>query len=213
MEFCTRLKELRKLNNYTQEELAKKLGVTPGAIGLYEQNRREPDNETVKQIAKIFEVSIDYLLGFDEKVTTVISSYGGSVNSITPLHPISVPILGGVACGEPIYAPAEANMYATLNSDIRVDFALTATGDSMIDAHIFDGDIVFIREQPQVELGEIAAVSINNEVTLKRVYYYPKENKMMLTPANPKYAPMSFVNEELNNIRIMGKAIAVQHML
>ena len=165
----------------------------------------------VEKISKHFNILKSELL--DDVPPTVVSSYNGKTAFSTPLHPISVPILGGIACGEPIYAPAEANMYATLNSDVKVDFALTATGDSMIDAHIFDGDIVFIREQPQVELGEIAAVSIDNEVTLKRVYYYPDENKVILTPANPQYAPMVYTDEQLSNIRIMGKAIAVQHML
>lgn len=76
MDFGKRLRDLRKLNNYTQDELAKLVGVTAGAIGLYEQNRREPDNETVKKIATIFDVTIDYLLGFD--TVKEISHYNGT---------------------------------------------------------------------------------------------------------------------------------------
>lgn len=76
MDFGRRLRDLRKLNNYTQEELAKLVGVTAGAIGLYEQNRREPDNETVKKIATIFDVTIDYLLGFE--IINEMSHYNGT---------------------------------------------------------------------------------------------------------------------------------------
>lgn len=97
-----------------------------------------------------------------------------------------------------------------LKTDIRADFCLRACGDSMINARIYDGDIVFIREQPMVEKGEIAAVIINDEATLKRVYYYPEQNKIILNPENPAYEPFVYVGEELNSIRILGKAIAFQ---
>ena len=86
MDFSTRLKKLRKLNNYTQEDLAKLLGITAGAVGLYEQNRREPDNNTVKQLARIFNVTIDYLLGFDDNFSsepTIVSSYNGGDSELT----------------------------------------------------------------------------------------------------------------------------------
>lgn len=82
MKFSERLKELRKSKGYTQEFLAKKIGVTPGSIGLYEQDRREPDNDTLVILAEVFGVSIDYLLGLDEHPIP-ISHYGGQNNSIT----------------------------------------------------------------------------------------------------------------------------------
>ena len=78
---------------------------------------------------------------------------------------------------------------------------------SMIGARIMDGDIVLIRKQDMVENGEIAAVIIENEATLKRVYYYPKDGKLILNPENPAYAPLVYVGEELNQIRILGKAV------
>ena len=91
--------------------------------------------------------------------------------------------------------------------DINADFCLTAKGDSMINARIQDGDIVFIKEMPMVDNGEIAAVIIDDEATLKRVYYYPEKNKLVLQAENPKYEPWVYVNEELNEIRILGKAV------
>ena len=199
MKFHERLKYLRKKDDYTQDELAKKIGVTAGAIGLYEQGRREPDNLLLQKLASIFGVSVDYLLGFNDFESNILS--------------FAVPILGKVACGEPIFSPEFADVYTTIDSKLNVDFALVATGDSMTDAGISDGDIVLIKQQPTVETGEIAAVSINDEVTLKRVYYYPEANKLVLQPANPNYPPMIYLDAELSNVHILGKAIAVQHIL
>ena len=80
----------------------------------------------------------------------------------------------------------------------------------MIGARIYDGDIVFIRRQSSVDNGEIAAVIINDEATLKRVYFYPEESKLILSPENPRYAPLVYINAELDNIKILGKAVAFQ---
>ena len=82
MKFSERLRELRKSKGYTQEALAKTIGITPGAIGLYEQDRREPDNDTLIALAEIFGISVDYLLGLDE-IPTSISHYGSQNNDIT----------------------------------------------------------------------------------------------------------------------------------
>ena len=80
----------------------------------------------------------------------------------------------------------------------------------MTGARIYDGDIVFIRSQSSVDNGEIAAVIINDEATLKRVYYYPENEKLVLNPENPKYAPLVYVGDELDSIKIIGKAVAFQ---
>lgn len=95
-------------------------------------------------------------------------------------------------------------------TNINADFCLKAKGDSMIGARIQDGDIVFIRKQSIVENGEIAAVIIDNEATLKRVYYEKDKNKLFLQAENPKYPPLSYEGEELDHIRILGKAIVFQ---
>ena len=129
------------------------------------------------------------------------------------LMPISVkklPILGEIACGEPIYAREEHDSYVALGQDIDADFCLLAHGDSMIGARIYDGDMVFIRAQEAVDNGEIAAVIINDEATLKRVYFYPDEGKLVLSPENPRYAPLVYLKDELNSIKIIGKAVAFQ---
>ena len=88
---------------------------------------------------------------------------------------------------------------------IKADFALRCHGDSMIGVHIHDGDIVYIRQQPDVNNGSIAAVCIENSATLKRVYKYP--DKLVLSPANPQYEPLVYTGDELSQVRILGKAV------
>jgi len=122
----------------------------------------------------------------------------------------SFPLLGDIACGKPIIADGKYDTYAAAGFEDRVSFALRCKGDSMINARILDGDIVFIREQDMVRNGEIAAVVIGEEATLKRVYFYPNEDKMILVSENPAYPPLSYEGAALDEIRILGKAVAFQ---
>ena len=119
-------------------------------------------------------------------------------------------MLGEIACGKPIWANEERESYVQAGVNIKADFCLIARGDSMIGARIHDGDIVFCRSQNMVENGEIAAVIIGDEATLKRVYYYPDKQKLVLQAENPKYEPFVYVGSELDEINIIGKAIAFQ---
>lgn len=127
-----------------------------------------------------------------------------------PITMQRVPLLGSIHAGEPTYAEEDFAGYAVLGSAVRCDFALRVVGDSMINARIYDGDIVFIRKQDTVENGEIAAVLIDDETTLKRVRFL-KNGKAVLYPENPKYEPI-FIGEEgeTRNVRILGKAVAFQ---
>lgn len=128
------------------------------------------------------------------------------VENIVPFPNMKkVPLLGTIACGEPITAEENIETYLNMPEGVKGTFALRCKGDSMINARIFDGDIVFIREQPDVENGEIAAVLIDNEATLKRVYKY--ENRIELRAENPTFQPLSFEGEQLADIRILGKAV------
>lgn len=118
----------------------------------------------------------------------------------------SVPIIGEIACGVPILAEENIEEYVDLPEHIRADFALRCKGDSMTGARINDGDIVYIRQQPTVANGEIAAVRIENEATLKRVYR--NGGTVILQPENPAYSPMAFTGDALNDVAILGKAVA-----
>lgn len=131
-------------------------------------------------------------------------------DNILPITTQKIPFLGSVACGQPIYAEEDKESYIVLGTNIKADFCLRAQGDSMIDARIHDGDIVYVRKQEAVDNGEVAVVLIGDEATLKRVYYYPDKQKLLLQSANPKYEPFIYVGDELDQIRILGKAVAFQ---
>ena len=129
------------------------------------------------------------------------------IPSIEPYNPTMVPIVGTIAASTPILAEENIEGYAPLQ-DKHADFALTIKGDSMIGARINDGDIVFIRKQPDVENGEIAAVLIDGEATLKRVY--KKNGSLVLQAENPKYAPIVCSAKTCDECIIMGKAVTFQ---
>lgn len=158
--------------------------------------------DTVKQLAKALNVSIDYLI--DEEDTSYLPK------NIIPVKKIKVPVLGSIACGKPIFADEHLECYIDSINDTHSDFALWAKGDSMINARINDGDLVFVRQQDQVENGEIAVVLIEDEATLKRVFFDEKKATLTLVAENPKYAPFVYQGAELENIKILGKAVAFQ---
>lgn len=202
------LKKLRISNNETQNDLANFLGVSRTTYLKYENGLHEPSFETLTKLADHFNVSVDYLLGNEEKQSPELN-----IKNILPLKTKKVPLLGDIACGKPIWAEQTHGEFISVSDDVDADFCLRASGDSMIGARIYDGDIVFIKKQDMVNNGEIAAVIIDNEATLKRVYYYPEKNKIVLNPENPAFEPLVYINEELNEIRILGKAVAFQSIV
>ena len=197
-----RLKELRKKQNLTLEEVAERLGTSKQTIHRYENGIiSNIPHDKIEKLAEVLMVSPSALMGWSDGIY--------SYDNIIPVRKKAVQIVGTIACGEPIYAEEEYGNFVTV-SDIDVDFCLRAKGDSMVGARIHDGDLVFIRKQDEVDNGEIAAVIINDEATLKRVYYYPDESKLILSPETPKYAPLVYIEEDLNSIKILGKAVAFQ---
>ena len=195
--------EIRKNKKLTQNEVAAALGISRQAYSNYESGKRQPDNTTLSEIADFFGVTVDYLLGRDNES---LASY----HNIFPITKKRFPLLGEIACGEPKYVEEDRESYVESGTNLQADFCLKASGDSMTGARILDGDIVFIKEMPMVKNGEIAAVIIDEEATLKRVYYYPEKQKLILSAENPKYEPFVYIGEELNTIRILGKAVAFQ---
>lgn len=208
----------RKLKQVDILELAKpfckKYGVklNKNDLSQYVSGKVKPGQEKLSILGLALNVSEAWLMGYDVPITREpydidVVSLSNQFNNINQLHKKRIPMLGDIACGEPIYADEKHESYVMADMDVNADFCLTAKGDSMINARINDGDIVFIKNQPMVDNGEIAAVIIDNEATLKRVYYYPEENKIILNPENSKYPPFVYTNEELNTIRILGKAV------
>lgn len=204
-----RVKSARLKKGYTQEELAQKLGYkSRSSVNKIETKRDIPRSMIVK-LAEILDVTPSYLMGWDEDIPVKdeLESLMSQHNNIKPVKLKRFPLLGEIACGKPVFADEDKESYVMADLDIHADFCLLAKGDSMTGARIFDGDIVFIKEMPLVENGEIAAVIIDNEATLKRVYYYPENGKLILNPENPAFEPLVYVGDELNDIRILGKAV------
>lgn len=194
-----RMKQLRKKMGISMMEAAKRLSMPYTTYVNYEKGVREPDSETLIQIANFYETTIDYLL-FRYDTSSL-------PDNIIPMPEMrKIPLIGTIACGDPILAAENIESEVDIPDEIHADFALRCKGDSMINARIFDGDLVYIRQQDIVDNGEIAAVLVDDEATLKRIKLYP--DHIVLEPENPMYKPLSFWGEEMNNIRILGKAVA-----
>ncbi len=190
----------------SQTELAKKVGYTADSskstIAKIEQGLRDVSRSKIPLFAEALHLSIAELLGIEEDTFTKKAKQSSYTKKI--------PMLGEIACGKPIFANQEHDEYVEVGHGIKVDFALKAKGDSMIDACIKDGDIVFCKSQNIVNNGEIGVVIIDDEATLKRVYYYPDKQRLVLQPENKKYEPLVYVGEELETIRIIGKAVTLK---
>ena len=205
-----RIRLRREQLGLTQDELAQAMGYkSRSSINKIEKGVNEPPQSIIVNFAKILKTTPAYLMGWEDEQDkdTELSELMQKYENIKPVTKKRFPMLGEIACGEPIFADEDREHCVMVDMDIDADFCLTAKGDSMINARINDGDIVFIKEMPIVENGEIAAVIIGDEATLKRVYYYKEQNKLVLSPENPKYPPFIYEGEELNTIRILGKAV------
>lgn len=188
----------------TQEDLARKLGYKDrSTIAKIESDVNDITQSKIVAIAEALQTTPAALMGWErEPVSTGIFPV-----NIMPIPEMrKIPLVGTIACGEPILAAENIEDYVNIPKDMAGDFALTCKGDSMINARIFDGDIVYIRQQDTVDNGEIAAVLIDNEATLKRVRLF--DDHISLEPENPMYKPLVYWNEDMNNIRILGKAVA-----
>ena len=205
--FGERLRLLRQTKGLSQMEFAKQIKLSKSSVNMYERCEREPSLETIERIADYFNVDLDYLLGKSDFTNKYDWLNNSSVGNIIPMPEMrKIPLIGSIACGAPILAEEHIEEYIDIPKHISADFALTCKGDSMINARIFDGDIVYIRQQDMVENGEIAAVLIDGEATLKKVKLHP--DRIILEPANPIYDPLVYRNEEMNTVHILGKAVA-----
>ena len=201
-----RLREAMDLRGMRPVDLVNASGVTKGSISLYLSGRNIATNDRLYAIAKALRVNPGWLMGYDVERDDISVFYP----NLEPMPTTrSVPILGIIACGEPILAEQNIDGYAEVPSNIRCDFILRCKGDSMTGARIYDGDIVYIKAQPDVENGQIAAVLIDGEATLKRVYVFA--DHLILRPENPAYKDLVFDNR--NDDRILGLAVAFTGMI
>lgn len=199
------IKKRRLELNLSQEELAEMTGYTSrSSIAKIEKGLVDLSQSKITLFANALKTTPAYLMGWEDEDD--LPPYP----NIMPIKTKKFPLLGEIACGEPIFATEDRESYIEAGADIKADFCLKAKGDSMINARIMDGDVVFIRKQPTVNNGQIAAVIIEDEATLKKVYYYPEKAKLILQAENTNYEPLVYIGEELNQIRIIGLAVAFQ---
>lgn len=200
-----KIKMLREEQGLTLEQVGDAVGVGKSTVRKWENgiiaNMRR---DKIAALAKALHTTPAYLMGWKDEL---------EVDNLYRIETRKFPLLGNIACGEPIFADEEREVYVCSDSSIDADFCLRAKGDSMIGARIYDGDIVFIHQQEMVEDGEIAAVLIGDEATLKRVHYNKEQNELLLFAENPMYKTMRFCDEELDQIRILGKAVAFQSVI
>ena len=216
IEIGKRIHDKRIELHITQEELGAAVGMNKSTVQRYETGQvKKIKLPVLEAIAKHLGVNPAWLAGKSDviKEETTEQSLYDRFNNLHPVKLKRFPLLGEIACGEPIYAEEDHESYVSADADIRADFCLKAKGDSMINADIHDGDVVFIRSQSMVENGEIAAVIIEDEATLKRVYYDRENNRLQLIAENPRYTPLVYTGEELNYIRILGKAVTLMREL
>lgn len=206
--FADRLRTAMTQAGMRAVELHEHTGISKASISEYLSGNYEPKQRNIYKMATALGVLPSYLMGIEEQPTE--SSAIPKLPNIEPYNPTMVPIIGTIAAGTPILAEENIEGYAPLQ-DKKADFALTVKGDSMIGDNIHPGDIVFIRQQPTVEIGEIAAVLIDGDATLK--HFYREGDSVTLVSSNTKYKPMVYHKGDCDEFRILGKAVAYMHDL
>lgn len=209
IDFGANLKRARKEKKLTQRQLADMIGAKHNSISNWENGVNRPDPDTIGLICGALHVSPNVLLG---------SSMHFSHPEMLPVTVQRVPILGGAACGEPLYAPGDGTEYATVEGDLRCDFALIAQGDSMTGDRIFSGDIVYFVHADDVADGQIAAVAVDDGVSIKRIQRLRAPDGSVLftqlLSSNPAYAAINIGGpNEVREVHIIGKAVAFKALL
>lgn len=186
-----RINERMKARKMSQNRLAKAAQISQSGLSSIISGAVSPKEVTLSAIAAALECSVSELMG-------------ETAPGFIPIRPSAIPIVGEIACGVPITAEQNVTGYADLPEGVRADFALRCKGDSMIPT-LQDGDLVLIRQQPEVEPGQIAAVNVNGETTLKHVY--PQRDGLLLTADNANFPPIFVPNNQDGEIIIHGLAV------
>lgn len=206
MSIAENIKKIRLEHGLSQAELGKIAGVSDKAVSTWELGIKVPRMGAVEKMANYFGIAKSAIVDDVPAAPTPRPIPKG----FEPMPKMrKVPLIGSIACGTPITAEQNIEKLVEVPENIRCDFSLTCHGDSMVDAGIHDKDVVYIRIQPEVENGQIAAVRIGEEATLKRVYY--DGTTLTLMPANAAYAPMVYTGVQLEDVQIEGKAVGWTH--
>ncbi len=200
-----RMKQRRKEIGFSAEKVAERLGVSPATIYRYEKGDIEKvPVDSLAELAKILQTTPAYLMGWEEQPEPKQPTIPPGFEPMPAMD--VVPLVGRIACGTPITAEENIEQMVCVPSRWHSTFTLTCKGDSM-EPRIHDGDLVAIRSQPEVENGEIAAVRIGEEATLKHVYLH--ENFIELRPENPAFSSIILSREDMNTVVIEGKAVGL----
>lgn len=213
-EMAQRIRDLRRERGLTLEQVASVVGVGKSTVRKWETGMiANMRRDKIALLASALGTTPGYLMGWEDSLPQEGSS-GDPENShirvphgFDPLPDmVEVPILGQIACGEPILAEENLDGFVSIPGKWRASFVIVCRGDSM-EPRIKNGDIVALRPQPSVENGEVAAVRIGDEATLKRVYQ--DTDRLVLQPENPAYAPIVLVGDEINEVAIVGRAVGL----
>lgn len=207
-EIYKRIKSRRLELGWTTDELAKRMGYKDrSSISKIENGKADIPQSKVKEFAEVLDTSVSWLIGIDDEDNR---STAPAPRPIPPgFEPmpemVQVPLIGSIACGTPITAEQNVKSYIGVPAAWHADFALECHGDSMAPT-ICDGDVVCIRSQPEVEQGQIAAVRIGEEATLKHCYY--QNGVVQLIADNPSVCPpLVYTGPDLEDIEIEGLAV------
>ena len=196
--FGERLKGCRENLGLSVRDLGGKVGLSEASISRYENAIHGPGRDAVANLSEVLNVDPAWLMGanVDKYLDYTIKGK-------------RIPIVGIIAAGLPILAEENILGFEFIPDSVHADFCLKVKGDSMINARILDGDLVYIRQQPDVETGEIAAVLIDNDsATLKRIY--KANGTVILRSENPNFPDQIYTKKDMKAVRILGKAILFQ---
>lgn len=203
-----RIKKARADKGLTLQDVSDELGLTKSTIQRYEagafQSMKLP---VLEALANLLNVNPAWLMGKD--VPQYLASKTKRYSNLFEIGKTTFPLFSGVSCGEPLPMDERIETYVSTTTRIRADFVLRAVGESM-EPGIQSGDLVFIRSQPSVENGQIAAVAIGDDATLKRVFWYPDKGLLILKADNPTYQELIYQQDELEQIHVLGLAVAFQ---
>lgn len=209
--FSERLRAALSLRDMRPSELSQLTGIGKSDISNYVNGKYKAKQDKLYDIAIALEVSPEWLMGLD---VPMLGSNGDSYPppGFEPINYQKIPLIGEIACGTPITAEENVEDYIAVPAGVRADFCLRCKGDSMKPTCL-DGDLVLIRRQPDVEDGQIAAVIIDGEATLKHVYHLPRRSGLQLVADNPAFPPILCGPDASVSVQIVGRAVAYQRLL
>lgn len=205
------IKHYRTANDLSMDNFGKLASLSKAYISILERGSNPRNNkpvipsiDTLRAIAQAMNMDLNELINLlDDNQKIKLSENEIPEGFSPPPEMVLKPLVGKIACGTPILAEQNIEDYINVPKDVKCDFLLTCDGDSMIDAGIRSGDVVYLIKQPDIDYnGQIAAVRVDGEATLKKVFKY--QDKVVLQPANANYEPLVYIKEEINDLVIEG---------